>query len=161
MPYMSIGTTWQIESSSSEDTFAIGEHLGRQCKGGEVFVLTSDLGGGKTTLTKGLAAGLGCNEIVSSPTFTISRIYTCKNNLKLYHFDFYRLSEPGVVAYELSEIINEPNIVVALEWGEIVNDVLPDRSIIVQLDRSHESEGHRNISIRLPNEALYLKESSS
>src|SRR5690606_36483896 len=132
MRCMSTGTTWQTVSSSSDDTFAIGERFGRACRGGEVFVLSSDLGGGKTTFTKGLARGLGCEESVGSPTFTVKRVYACRDGLSLHHFDFYRLSEPGVVAYELSEVASDPKAVVAVEWGDIVEDILPKHRIIIK-----------------------------
>lgn len=153
---MSTGRTWQTESFSSDDTFAIGEQLGKSCKGGEVFVLTSDLGGGKTTLTKGLAKGLGCNETVSSPTFTVSRDYTCDRGLMLRHFDFYRLSEPGVVLYELSEVISEPSSVIVIEWGDIVEEVLPEHRVILTLSRTQTSESHRSIKIEFPERMRYL-----
>src|SRR5688572_5517582 len=108
---MSTAKTCQIESSSYEDTYETGKRFGSRCKGGEVFVLASDLGGGKTTFTKGLAAGLGSLDKVVSPTFTVSRVYKCRDGLYLHHFDFYRLNEPGVVGHELAEVIGDPHAV--------------------------------------------------
>ena len=153
---MSTVATWQIESSSSEDTFGLGERLGLNCRGGEVFLLVSDLGGGKTTFVQGLASGLGSTEHAGSPTYTISRIYACKNGLYLHHFDFYRLQEAGVVAHELSEVIDDPKAIVAVEWGDVVSDVLPERAITLTLARTPDSEQHRHITISCPSGSLYV-----
>jgi tRNA threonylcarbamoyladenosine biosynthesis protein TsaE len=122
--------TFKTDSQSSEDTERFAHTLGSRLRGGEVIALVSDLGGGKTAFVRGLAAGLGSTDHVASPTFTISREYKA-GNLTLYHFDFYRLQEPGVVAAELEEFIDDPTAVVAIEWGAIVEEVLPENKIIV------------------------------
>jgi tRNA threonylcarbamoyladenosine biosynthesis protein TsaE len=153
---MSTGKTWQTESFSSDDTIAIGERFGTRCKGGEVFVLSSDLGGGKTTFTKGLARGLGCKDTISSPTFTVSRSYVCERSLELHHFDFYRLNDPGVVAYELSEVVNEPHYVTVIEWGDIVDNVLPEERILVTIELLPQSEEARRITVDYPETRTYL-----
>src|SRR5690606_33786002 len=69
--HMSTGTTWRTSSTSSEATERLGERLGKALKGGEVIELASDLGGGKTTLVRGLARGAKSSDKVASPTFTI------------------------------------------------------------------------------------------
>ena len=153
---MSTVATWQIDSSSSEDTSGLGERLGLNCKGGEVFLLSSDLGGGKTTFAQGLARGLGASEHVGSPTYTISRVYPCKNGLYLHHFDFYRLHEAGVVAHELSEVIDDPHAIVAIEWGDVVSDVLPARAVTLTLNRVPAADTHRHITISCPAGSLYV-----
>ncbi len=121
-------------------------------------MLTSDLGGGKTTFTKGLAKGLGSNDIVSSPTFTVSQVYTARDGLEIHHFDFYRLSEAGVVGYELAEVIDDPKIVSVIEWGDVVEEVLPARHVLIMLERIASGEENRLITIDLPAEAEHLKE---
>jgi tRNA threonylcarbamoyladenosine biosynthesis protein TsaE len=143
---MNTEKTWQTVSSSSEDTFAVGKLLGSRCKGGETFLLNSDLGGGKTTFVKGLAEGLGSDDHVGSPTFTINRVYRCKNDIELQHFDFYRLSAPGIVAHELSEVIDNPHVVLAIEWGDIVSDTLPERRIDIEIKRESTDENTRVIT---------------
>jgi tRNA threonylcarbamoyladenosine biosynthesis protein TsaE len=115
------------------------------------------LGGGKTALAKGLAKGLGCQGIVNSPTFTISQVYACGNGLSMHHFDFYRLSEPGLIPYELVDVINDSKAVTVIEWGEIVEDVLPKRRVIIKLERTEQSEFERRISISCPEEMNYLR----
>lgn len=108
-------------------------------------MLVSDLGGGKTAFVRGLARGMGSADHVASPTFTISREYKSEN-LTLFHFDFYRLQEPGIVAAELEEFINDPSAVVAIEWGEIVEGVVPEDNIEVQIVRTGESSRAFNIA---------------
>lgn len=153
---MSTDTTCQINSSSYEDTFAIGKRLGEKLKGGEVIVLASDLGGGKTSLTKGIAEGLGSEDKVGSPTFTLSRIYKCRDGLYLHHFDFYRLNEAGVVGHELAEVIDDPNAVIVIEWGDIVSDALPASRVTINISRSPEGENIRCLDISGPPALSYV-----
>lgn len=100
--------------------------------GGEVIELVSDLGGGKTAFVKGLAKGMGSKDVVHSPSFTISNQYRAKD-LILYHFDFYRLSEPGIIKDELAEIMSDPKAVVAIEWANIAVSVIPDQHITINI----------------------------
>ncbi len=156
MHYMSIDTTYQIESSSSKDTFDIGARFGKLCKGGEVFVLSSDIGGGKTTFAKGFVSGLGSEDIVTSPSFTICQKYTGRDGLRIYHFDFYRLNQAGLVAYELSEVLDEPNRVILVEWGDIIEEALPPKRILISIDRNSKSENKRIVKLNLPVGADYF-----
>ena len=80
-------------TGSREETIALGERLGRALVAGDVLVLTGDLGAGKTQLTKGIAAGMGVTDDVTSPTFTIEMVYEGAK-MPLYHFDLYRLDDP-------------------------------------------------------------------
>jgi len=121
-------------------------------------VLKSDLGGGKTTLTKGIAKGLNVEAQVTSPTFTISRVYKGRDNIALHHFDFYRLDDAGIVAHELEEVANDEKTITVIEWGDIVESVLPKDFTLIELERRAETEDSRLISITLPSSRLYLKE---
>jgi tRNA threonylcarbamoyladenosine biosynthesis protein TsaE len=125
--------TFTFTAPSTADTQALAEVIGRTVKGGEVFELTSDLGGGKTTFTKGFARGMGIAEVVQSPTFNISLIHKAPNNLELHHFDFYRLTEAGVMRAELAESLEQSNAVVVIEWGDIVHDILPQDRVTINL----------------------------
>jgi tRNA threonylcarbamoyladenosine biosynthesis protein TsaE len=154
---MSIATRWKIESNDSEETFAIGEQLGKACKGGEVIVLSSDLGGGKTTFTKGIAKGLGSTETIGSPTYTVRRVYKCRGDIYLHHFDFYRLQEPGIIAHELSEIVDSPHSVVVIEWGDIVQEILPQRRVVVHFSHVGDNEEARILEFDCPPELSYLR----
>ena len=81
-----------IETYSAEETYELGMQLGRQVEAGAVYTLIGDLGVGKTVLTQGVAAGLGIEEPISSPTFTIVQIYE-EGRLPFYHFDVYRIGD--------------------------------------------------------------------
>lgn len=150
---MSTKLTVSVNSVSADATEHIASLLGARLQGGEVIVLVSDLGGGKTAFVRGLARGMGSTDHVASPTFTISREYTAGDRT-LYHFDFYRLQEPGVVAAELEEFVHDPQAVVAIEWGEIVEGVLPDERVEVRIERTGESA--RRITITCPQSLEYV-----
>lgn len=153
---MSNAQTCLLESASADDTYAIGQRFGSRCRGGEVFVLSSDLGGGKTTFTKGLANGLGSTDHVGSPTFTVSRVYKCRDDLYLHHFDFYRLAEAGVVGHELAEVIGDPQAVIVIEWGDIVSEALPAERITVSIERVPAGEDMRCLNVSSPPGLEYI-----
>ncbi|HTB49256.1 MAG TPA: tRNA (adenosine(37)-N6)-threonylcarbamoyltransferase complex ATPase subunit type 1 TsaE, partial [Verrucomicrobiae bacterium] len=129
---MNTARTWRIESTGLGDTLELAEQIGRNMRGGEVIELVSDLGGGKTTFVRGLAAGMGSSDLVRSPSFTLNNQYQ-GDKLVLHHFDFYRLSEPGIIRDELAEILAEPGTAVAIEWGDIVQDVLPSERLTIHI----------------------------
>ena len=111
---------------------SFGQELGNSLKGGEVIELIGDVGAGKTTFTKGLAKSLGITDEIQSPTFTISRVYEgAKNNL--VHYDFYRLNDAGIMAIEMQDVIDDPNNITVIEWGESVREVLPKKYITVKI----------------------------
>lgn len=124
-------------------------------KGGEVIELVSDLGGGKTTFVRGLVRGLGSEDKVASPTFTISKLYK-KDNLEVHHFDFYRLQEAGIVADELAEVAGDPLAVTVVEWGEVVQHVLPEERLTVTIEQT--PDGSRQLTFRAHEAAGYLVE---
>lgn len=128
--------------------------LGARLRGGEVFELSSDLGGGKTTFVRGLVAGTGSTEAVSSPSFTLSRVYTCPT-FTVHHFDFYRLPDPGIMSYELDEVIDADSVVI-VEWAGIVESVLPDARIRIEFERTGDES--RNVVAQYPAIYSYLFE---
>lgn len=115
---------------TAEDMVKLGRTIGDKLHGGEIFELVGDVGAGKTTFTHGLAAGLGVTETVQSPSFTISCNYPARDELTLNHYDFYRLNDPGIVAMELADTLNDPQAVTVIEWGESVRDILPPHTTI-------------------------------
>ena len=144
-----------MHSENSDQTEAIGHKIGRQLKGGEVIELISDLGGGKTTLVRGITAGFGSKDKVASPTFTISREYV-HGDLKIVHYDFYRLHDPGLMAYELAEAINDPLAIVIVEWADIVQDVLPKDRLAITIKTTGENS--RDIALHATGAARRLLE---
>ena len=124
---------------------ALGAQIGGELRGGETIVLTGDVGAGKTVFTKGLAKGLAIDEDVQSPTFTISRVYEGRDDIRLSHYDFYRLDNPGIMRDELAEAMSDPMGVTVIEWAEIVEDVLPRDALRVKI--IPVSETSRDISL--------------
>lgn len=127
----------EVRSEAEMKTF--GQQLGNLLRGGEVIELVGDVGAGKTTLTKGIATGLGIDEDVQSPTFTISRVYDTSSGLHLSHYDFYRLHDAGIMADELHEAVGDPQGITIIEWAKIVSGVLPDDRLTIHLVSPSES----------------------
>lgn len=149
----------EMTSRSAAMTEAIGEAVGRKLRGGEVIELSSDLGGGKTTLVRGLSQGAGSDDHVASPTFTVSKVYATERHgrMEIHHFDFYRLEEAGVMRDELAELIGDPGYVVVVEWSDIIKDVLPENRMTITLQAVSEDE--RLMTFEYPEDMAYLMES--
>lgn len=110
-----------------------------------VIEMVGDVGTGKTTLTRGLAEGLGVKEPVTSPSFTISKVYALPSGGRLVHYDFYRLNDPGLMMEDLGENLAEPTNVIVVEWGESVMDLLPKKRIVVRVN--YNDDGAREVEI--------------
>ena len=118
---------------SESEMIEFGAMIGRLLSGGEMIELVGDVGAGKTTFTKGLAIGLTIKEDIQSPTFTISRVYDARDALHLAHYDFYRLNDAGIMTHELDEAINDPQTITVVEWGDVVQEILPKDRIQIRL----------------------------
>lgn len=123
---------------------ALGEKLLKQQAFPVVIELLGDVGAGKTTFTRGLAKGLGVKAELSSPSFTISRSYAGKGCI-LTHFDFYRISDPGLMAEDFAEAIAMPDSVTVVEWGQDVEELLPAKYIKITI--SYLNEHTRELAI--------------
>ena len=116
---------------------ALGESLGALLQAGDVLVLTGDLGAGKTQLTKGIAAGMGVEDDVTSPTFNILMVYDGER-MPLYHFDLYRLDDPDQLEdIGLYEMLDGDGACV-IEWGEQFSDEIGPERLDVYLTRLDE-----------------------
>ncbi len=126
-----------IETHSAAETFAVGERLGREAAAGQILCLEGDLGAGKTVLAQGIAAGLGIDEPVNSPTFTILQVYD-GGRLPLYHFDAYRLEEPE----ELYEIGYEEYFfgqgLTVVEWPSQIAELIPEDAVRITIRKDPE-----------------------
>ena len=126
-----------IETRSPEETFALGENLGREAKPGQIYTLNGDLGTGKTVFTQGFASGLGITEPVNSPTFTILQVYE-EGRMPFYHFDVYRIGD----VEEMDEIGYEDCFygegVCLIEWAELIEEILPEKVIVVTIEKDLE-----------------------
>ncbi len=118
------------------------ERIGAKLRGGEVFELIGDVGAGKTTFTKSLARGMGIDEPIQSPTFTISNRYESPRNLALVHYDFYRLHDAGIMQDELAETFTGERTVTVVEWADTVRGVLPADRIIITIMPTGEFSRH-------------------
>ena len=136
-----------IETYSTGETFALGRQIGQQAEAGELYTLIGDLGVGKTVLTQGVAAGLGIEEPVNSPTFTIVQIYE-EGRLPFYHFDVYRIGD----VEEMEEVGYEDCFygegVCLIEWADLIEEILPreHRRITIEKDLSKGFD-YRRITI--------------
>ncbi len=111
-------------TESVEATKAVGASLAPLLQGGDVLLLSGDLGAGKTAFVQGLAAGLGVTEPVTSPTFTLAAVYR-EGRLPLHHLDAYRLENlRETLDLDLPELLSD-NAVLCIEWGEVVIPELP------------------------------------
>ena len=123
-----------IETENPEETFALGQKIGRAATPGQVYTLTGDLGVGKTVFTQGVASGLGITEPVNSPTFTIVQVYE-EGRLPFYHFDVYRIGdieemeEIGYDDYYFGEGI------CLIEWAELIKEILPENRISITIEK--------------------------
>lgn len=133
-----------VETRSARETFELGERIGKQAREGQVYTLIGDLGVGKTVFTQGLAKGLGIQEPISSPTFTIVQVYE-EGRLPFYHFDVYRIGD----VEEMDEIGYEDYIygqgVCLIEWANLIEEILPPNhtEIVIEKDLEYGFEFRR------------------
>ena len=132
-------------SHSVKETEGYAEKLATEFSGGEVLLLCGDLGAGKTHFVKGLAKGLGIDDVVTSPTFALHNSYS--GRLTLNHFDFYRIeSSEEVAILGLDEFFYDKHAVAAIEWSENVKDLLPKHCIVVTLEKLDDNT--RKITVK-------------
>lgn len=130
-------------SAGFEDTEKTGFTLAKALKGNEVIALYGGLGMGKTAFTRGLCAGLGITDGVSSPTFAIVNEY--KGKFTVYHFDMYRI-ESWEDLYSTGFFDYIDNGVIVIEWSENIENALPQNHITVNIEKGL-SENDRVITI--------------
>ena len=109
---------------TEEEMISFGEQIAHEISTPFCIELVGDVGTGKTTITKGIAKGLGVEEEITSPSFMISKQYTFLGG-KLVHYDFYRLPEPGLLSEDLLENIADEKTITVVEWADSVADLLP------------------------------------
>lgn len=122
-------------SRGEAGTFGFARDFAARLKGGECVALYGDLGAGKTVFAKGLSAGLGIGETVTSPTFIIMNEYT-GGRLKLYHFDMYRIDSRQAENLGFCELFGEKNSVCLIEWPENVKEILPPGAIRLMIKQT-------------------------
>ena len=127
----------RIDSFSEKETFELGKSIGEKAKAGEVYTLIGDLGVGKTVFTQGVAKGLGIEEPVNSPTFTILQVYD-EGRLPFYHFDVYRIGDES----EMDEIGFEEYVygdgVCFIEWADLIKGIIPKKHTRIEIKKNLE-----------------------
>lgn len=127
----------QKESFSREDTFEYARALGMKAKPGQIYCLSGDLGVGKTVFAQGFGAGLGIEEPMSSPTFTILQEYN-EGRLPLNHYDVYRvgdideMEETGFYEYAGGDGVT------LIEWAELIEEIIPESAIRITIKKDVE-----------------------
>ncbi len=131
----------KIISHSEAETEKIAFDLASSLQPGVVLTLNGDLGAGKTVFARGFARGLGVEEAVSSPTYTIAQEYSLPEGKRLYHLDLYRISsaESGL-AFGVDEFFNDPKAFALVEWPERVGDVIPEDAGKIFIRHLNETE---------------------
>lgn len=124
-----------FESFTTADTYRFGQQMGESAKKGQIFCINGDLGVGKTVFTQGFAKGLGIDEPISSPTFTIVQVYE-EGRLPLYHFDVYRIADVS----EMDEIGYEDYFfgegVCLIEWAQLIQEIIPKPVTCITIEKA-------------------------
>lgn len=136
-----------IETWSPQETFAVGEKLGKEALPGQVYTLNGDLGVGKTVFTQGVAKGLEITEPVNSPTFTIVQVYD-EGRMPFYHFDVYRIGD----VEEMEEIGYQDYFygegLCIIEWAELIEEIIPQNAKSITIEKNLEKGfDYRRITI--------------
>ena len=140
--------TTVIESFSAEETHALGMKMGQDARPGDVYTLVGDLGVGKTVLTQGIAEGLGIDDAICSPTFTIVQVYE-EGRMPFYHFDVYRIGD----IEEMDEIGYEDYFygegLTMIEWANLIEEILPAKRKEITIEKDLEKGfDYRKITIK-------------
>ncbi len=138
--------TDQFISHSEEETRAFAERLGRSARPGAVFAVTGGLGAGKTIMAKGIAKGMGIDEEITSPTFTLLEIY--EGDPPLYHFDLYRIERSEELDSLFFEEYWEGEGVSVIEWADRASGRLPRDRTVIMIERTGDTS--RRITIERP-----------
>lgn len=134
-----------IVSNSEKETIELGKEVASKLKKGDIIILSGDLGSGKTKFTEGILTYFGLEEEISSPTFTIVNEYNTED-LNIYHFDVYRLNDIDEFRAIGGEEYFEKGACI-IEWGEMIEEVLPSDYIKITFSRNLDYENKRNIII--------------
>ncbi len=136
---------FQFISKSENDTKNFAKSLAKLLKKHDIIVLTGDLGSGKTKFTEGILSYFGLENEISSPTFTIVNEYQ-KDNISIYHFDVYRLEDSSEF-YEIGGEEYFENGICLIEWGELLNDILPKDYLHITFSKDNKNDNVRILNI--------------
>ena len=131
----------KVNTKTTEEMIALGEKIASKLNGGDIILLQGELGAGKTTMSKGIAKGLGITDEIVSPTFTLMNVY---ENGKLVHIDTYRLENAGgLLEIGVEDYLGQADTITIVEWPEKIKELLNNKktieiSIVKQDDNSRE-----------------------
>jgi len=137
--------TYTFTSHSSDETMDFASKLASKLHTGDVVVLTGELGAGKTKFTEGFLRYFGLDKEISSPTFNIVNEYK-KDNINIYHFDVYRLEDVEEFYAIGGEEYFSSGICI-IEWGELIEEALPDNCIRISFEKDKNDENVRYLKI--------------
>lgn len=135
-----------MQIHTDDDMRALGRRIAGHLEGGMCLELIGDVGAGKTTLVQGIGEGLEADDVIQSPSFTISREYNCRDGIRLIHYDFYRLNDAGVMAFELAESLTDTQAITVVEWASTIDAVLPKDVVKIVIEYQKDTEA-RNVRI--------------
>lgn len=146
----------RITTNSADETVALGERLGKLLRPGDVLALSGDLGAGKTTLTRGIAVGLGVEADIHSPTFTL--IHEHPGPVPLYHIDLYRLSSEQEAEWIGIEDYLYGDGVTIIEWAETARSLLPVGRLDIEMKMTGDSDRELVLKSDSPHMQAVIKE---
>lgn len=130
---------------SAKETIEFAKEIGSRLKKGDIVAYTGGLGAGKTTFTRGLAMGLGMDDNVTSPTFSLVNEYHSRD-ISLYHFDMYRIMGADDLETTGFYDYSTDDSVFAIEWSENISEELPDNAVIINIERIDDNT--RRITVK-------------
>ncbi len=133
-----------LQTASVEETVALAKRFAHCLKAGDVIAYRGNLGAGKTAFTRGLAQGLHCKGEVCSPTFALVHEYP--GEIPLYHFDMYRIADSDDLYATGYDDYLESGGILAIEWSENIEDVLPEKTIYITITTTGEDSRTIEIS---------------
>ena len=143
---MDLNTETLLYSHSEEETEKIASLIAAARSPGDTVLLRGNLGAGKTVFSRGFARGLGCEDTLSSPTYTIVQEYQLPSGARLYHMDLYRIADAAsALGFGVDEFIDDPKAYKLIEWPERIESLLPEKCLTVEI--THEGDEERSLRI--------------
>lgn len=143
---------FEFISHNENETKEIAYKLASKLQHGDIIVLSGDLGSGKTKFTEGLLSFWDLEDEISSPTFTIVNEHS-KNDTNIFHLDVYRLDDLGEF-YAIGGTEYFTNGICVIEWGELLEDILPNNYIKIKFSKDEENENIRHLNFKAYGERL-------
>ena len=143
---MDLNTETILYSRSEEETEKIASQIAAALSPGDTVLLRGNLGAGKTVFSRGFARGLGCEDTLSSPTYTIVQEYQLPDGSRLYHMDLYRIADAAsALGFGVDEFIDDPKAYKLIEWPERIESLLPEKRLTVEI--THKGDEERSLRI--------------